>query len=226
MWRGKKRSCSVSLVGENAQESAWCVYPWQKRFAIKLLITPSHHKTEGHNIFGITMTLTRGTPHMSLAKRLIEHQQKKQYHHVVSPDSLRWNHYRTPLPPPPPPPSFSSISMAESAALRTSVVHFLFLISQFTQSRKLNFLSSLCLMDFAWRLTAMDYFLDVFGTFLYYFWQSSLLWFVVVYMPRYILIKLWLVIKPSKPMSLWSQGESMGFWLDLTILVFMYSSFA
>ena len=67
----------VSLAGENAQEKAWCVYPWQKRFAIKLLITPSHHKTEGHNIFGITMTLTRGTPHMSLAKRLIEHQKKK-----------------------------------------------------------------------------------------------------------------------------------------------------
>ena len=73
----------------------------------------------------------------------------------------------------------------------------------------------------------MDCFLKGFSTSLCYFWQSRLFWFVVVYMPMpwYILIKLWLVIKPPKPMSLWSQGESMGLWLDLKILMFTHRKF-
>jgi len=45
----------------------------------------------------------------------------------------------------------------------------------------LNFLGSLFLADFAWRLAAKDHFLCGFGTFLGGFWPPRQFWFGVVY---------------------------------------------
>ena len=48
------------------------------------------------------------------------------------------------------------------------------------QPRKLNFLGSLFLADFAWRLAAKDYFFGDFGIFFGGFWPPRQFWFGVV----------------------------------------------